>query len=500
MKQIYCYKNGTPLTLLAVVDDYESFSFQRSYSGIGTWQLVINSLTVNAERIAEVEFISAGNGVAGLVKQVKKNNAENNTTITLTGIELKGIADFRIVMPPTSQAYLSLSGSPEYVIAELLRTQLIEAGESRALPNVSIAAYTSGAETISKDYRFQSVSEAIVELANAYYVGWYADIENGGIVFHIYSGVDRTAAQSTNDRLIVSYDRNNLNSSNYTKNYYIPQTALVAGQGEGVDRQLDLVGDGQTGFNRNEIYVDARDIEDATLLAARGQEKLVEFSSDDVYDMAFGQHMIDTYCIDFDLGDIGTVYDEDLPGGKKDFYLTEVEEVYEADDVQIHATFGYDKTTLNSAIKRINANSNALVYSEQKQTEIDIDAIIAAAKLAQRPVGSYYWSSDPTSPAILFGGTWAQVKDRFILAAGDTYSAGDTGGEQTVTLSINEMPIHNHTTNARSGQGQLGQWQNIAFPNNTGTQTTISTDSAGGNQPHNNMPPYEVAYCWKRTA
>jgi hypothetical protein len=29
---------------------------------------------------------------------------------------------------------------------------------------------------------------------------------------------------------------------------------------------------------------------------------------------------------------------------------------------------------------------------------------------------------------------------------------------------------------------------------------TGETSSVGNNQPHNNMPPYEVAYCWKRIA
>ena len=45
----------------------------------------------------------------------------------------------------------------------------------------------------------------------------------------------------------------------------------------------------------------------------------------------------------------------------------------------------------------------------------------------------------------MFGGTWTQIKDRFILAAGDSYTNGATGGAATVTLSINNMPNHTHT-------------------------------------------------------
>ena len=62
------------------------------------------------------------------------------------------------------------------------------------------------------------------------------------------------------------------------------------------------------------------------------------------------------------------------------------------------------------------------------------------------PIGAYYISSSPTSPATLFGGTWVQVKDRMILAVGDTYkSAGLTGGSATTKLVVNNIPSHNHS-------------------------------------------------------
>ena len=62
------------------------------------------------------------------------------------------------------------------------------------------------------------------------------------------------------------------------------------------------------------------------------------------------------------------------------------------------------------------------------------------------PIGAYYISSSPTSPATLFGGTWVQVKDRMILAVGDTYnSAGLTGGSATTKLVVNNIPSHGHS-------------------------------------------------------
>ena len=61
------------------------------------------------------------------------------------------------------------------------------------------------------------------------------------------------------------------------------------------------------------------------------------------------------------------------------------------------------------------------------------------------PVGAIYISVNSINPATLFGfGTWNQIEDRFLLAAGPTYTAGSTGGEAEHTLTELEMPAHDH--------------------------------------------------------
>jgi hypothetical protein len=59
------------------------------------------------------------------------------------------------------------------------------------------------------------------------------------------------------------------------------------------------------------------------------------------------------------------------------------------------------------------------------------------------PVGTVFHSFSNVSPATRFGGTWEQITDKFLY--GST-SSGDTGGENTHTLTINEMPSHNHNS------------------------------------------------------
>lgn len=75
------------------------------------------------------------------------------------------------------------------------------------------------------------------------------------------------------------------------------------------------------------------------------------------------------------------------------------------------------------------------------------------------------------------------LRDRFIVGAGDQYAVRDTGGEKTHRLTINEMPSHTHSGGVISHHG--------ASPGDDGAIMTLSTTgSSGGDQPHENRPPY----------
>lgn len=68
-------------------------------------------------------------------------------------------------------------------------------------------------------------------------------------------------------------------------------------------------------------------------------------------------------------------------------------------------------------------------------------------RLAAYPVGSLYTSSKSTDPHELFGGTWKPIQDTFLWCAGPKHAAGTTGGAETHTLTVEEMPAHSHQYN-----------------------------------------------------
>ena len=137
------------------------------------------------------------------------------------------------------------------------------------------------------------------------------------------------------------------------------------------------------------------------------------------------------------------------------------------------------------------------------------------------PVGSYYWSSESTSPSELFGGTWEQITNKFIFAAGGSYVVGTSGGTSSTTLSSSNLPPIKGSIEFRKGIQDLNivstyqtsgpftfvqnggdKWIHYLDTGTPGTSNcdVIKFDNGGQNQSFTNMPPYLVAYCWRRTA
>lgn len=122
------------------------------------------------------------------------------------------------------------------------------------------------------------------------------------------------------------------------------------------------------------------------------------------------------------------------------------------------------------------------------------------------PVGSIYISANNVSPEVLFGGQWEPIRDVFLLASGDEYIAGETGGEASHTLTTDEMPSHNHKVKTDINNSEYNitwaawtEW--TTGYTQVGYETTASpngTTYEGGGAAHNNMPPYLTVYMWKR--
>ncbi|MBI2758800.1 MAG: hypothetical protein HYX49_08990 [Chloroflexi bacterium] len=124
---------------------------------------------------------------------------------------------------------------------------------------------------------------------------------------------------------------------------------------------------------------------------------------------------------------------------------------------------------------------------------------------AMYPVGCIYMSTIATDPGTVLGfGTWTAISGRVLVGAGTSdavYAVGAQGGESVHTLSASEIPAHVHTYhNANNPSSRMQNGGGDYVTRFDDPLNTANTSSIGGGAAHNNMPPYEVVYMWKRTA
>lgn len=140
--------------------------------------------------------------------------------------------------------------------------------------------------------------------------------------------------------------------------------------------------------------------------------------------------------------------------------------------------------------------------------------IIINGEIAQIPTGGGASSSIPSGGIIIWSGAADAVPDgwalcdgtngtpnllgRFVLGSNAVHGVGEIGGEEKVTLTVDQMPSHNHDYSRSSST--------VEVTKTPGTNTTVrsllrdsfKTESTGNSNPHNNMPPYyTLAYIMK---
>ena len=241
-------------------------------------------------------------------------------------------------------------------------------------------------------------------------------------------------------------------------------------------------------------------------------------------------------------------YNSGYKGAEVEALLNKLETLKNYDDSELVSRIDTIQQTIDTLFSKdassaIESFNEIIAFREGIQDSENLDSIIASieqqiadvqssipAQLdilkAVYPVGAIYISTASTSPKTLFGfGTWTRIKDTFLLSAGDTYSAGDTGGEAEHTLTTDEMPSHKHTvTAAEAGEHThtIGNDQDVAYNSSgkcrsvhkaatgasyydgstgeNGAHThTMTVKNTGGGSAHNNMPPYLAVYMWQRT-
>lgn len=157
-----------------------------------------------------------------------------------------------------------------------------------------------------------------------------------------------------------------------------------------------------------------------------------------------------------------------------------------------------DRIAQNIASAYAKAEEKGAVLPEVQNSENLPEAIASIQIIPPGIITMWSGSSDniPSGWALCNGeNNTPNLQDKFVLGAGPVHNPGDTGGEETVTLTIEQMPEHSHQYQLRGFNEYYGPGSKTEVFRLPGDTNNSQTSVCGGGTAHNNMPPY-YALCY----
>lgn len=246
------------LERIGIIDSYTSLIWANRYNDEGDCELYIEATTTTLNLLKKGYYLARDDD--DMVCRIKKielsTDAENGNYLTVTGYDVKDVLGQRIIW-----SQMNVDGNVEDYIRSLVSDSLVNPTLSaRQIKNDSgranffLGNKQNFTEVISEQITYKSVKEKIQELCKKYGWGYKVIVDTGNFYFILYKGTDRS------NSVMFSPQFENLISTNYQEDSSnLANVALIGGEGEGSERARNVSGYAE-GLNRNEIFVDARDI------------------------------------------------------------------------------------------------------------------------------------------------------------------------------------------------------------------------------------------------
>ena len=163
---------------------------------------------------------------------------------------------------------------------------------------------------------------------------------------------------------------------------------------------------------------------------------------------------------------------------------------------------------------KVALNENADIADINKVTAGDMNQIKQVVNSLANlffPIKKIVIFNDNNDYSNYLGFTWERIASGKVLVGYDTTDSdfdtiGKTGGEKKHTLTIDEMPSHRHNENYGneewvddSGTGSRAFGNTVTYSQSKTAKINV-TSTVGGNQPHNNLQPYQVVAYWQRVS
>lgn len=362
-------------TIFEPIGDLSQFTsviLPDAFNGYGNFELWAPIMDDNSELLKKDNILWAGGENAYIIEVVKSTvDSKGEKSYHIKGRSLERFLCDRIIWGGYTK-----SGYASTIMYDIVDKNCINPTNSnRKLPWLVNATDLHLGNQISQYQKTGGeVYDALTNLASDSDIGFSIifDPRNKQLIFEVRAGTDRTVDNvSGNNPVVFSTDLEDILSSSYYSNNEEEKTmCLVQGEDSGSSRKSETVGAvNGVGYNRRELYVDARDLqsevynEDGTTtsltdaqyratLVQRGKEKLAEHEVTETFDAQirqFGDVQYE-FGVDYVKGDKVTVIDKQLMI-QVSARITSVEEDF-SDEYALILTFGYSYPTILSKVKR----------------------------------------------------------------------------------------------------------------------------------------------------
>ncbi|MBS6195491.1 MAG: siphovirus ReqiPepy6 Gp37-like family protein [Clostridiales bacterium] len=342
------------LKFLGEMDAYIGLEFVRRWTTYGEFKLFVFEIT---QEMKHGHYVMLNNDPrkTGIIKRIQNGDADD-TTAEIDGFTLVHILTQRLTYPPEGKAYHAFHAPAEDIICSLVTANAVDTLDSnRVIPFLEVKPSLSRGDRIYYQTRYDNLCDAVKELCEASGMGVAItlDADRKKLVFEVLEGIDRSSDQENLPPMVFNKDYDNVTNREYISDMSeFKNCAVTAGQGDGADRKIAVVGGENTGMERYEVFVDARDIEDDTKLPDRGKSKLAEYANTDSYssDVDSGK-----YHVKWDLGDIVTTIDREY-GVLLNERIVEVTETFDSSGYVVSPTFGSIRKTILDKVQDVGKN------------------------------------------------------------------------------------------------------------------------------------------------
>lgn len=338
---------------IGIIDDYKSLIWAKRYIQFGDCEIYVHARDEYFSLLSKGNYLARDDDdmVCAINKLELDTSAEDGDYIIATGTDCRCLLNQRVVWEQTNY-----SGTVENYIRKIITDNLSNPSVAdRQIDFFTVGEELGWTETISEQVTYTSLGDKIIEVCNTYQYGSRVTLDDSyNFVFNLYKGTDRSYNQTIKDYVVFSPEFDNIISSKYiTDSTNIKNVALVAGEGEGIDRKRVTYGSA-SGIDRHEVYVDARDVSSQVeegesidyeaMLTARGIEALANYGTVESFEGEVEPNYSYKYGVDYYLGDIVQVMNE--YGVSSSARVTEVIETFDQDGYSVIPTFQYQEVKI----------------------------------------------------------------------------------------------------------------------------------------------------------